>query len=186
MLLTEIFHKLTGKLSAMGFSDAAKHIIQPAGDLVDIETLQNNWAVIEVAGFNSKICCRLGVELNTNFKLAIRLFRSAWINEIQKYKRIGAKLILVIEAAASWPMKMDEQRRRRVPQQFAREHAEDLDHKLVCLRTEGKYTEVTEMQRKMDKLWERAWFVPRESTIAIRTQLRCASHHMKVTRSASP
>ena len=87
----------------MGFSDAAKHIIRPAaGNLVDIEILQSNWAVIEVAGFNSKICCQLGVELNTNFKLAIRLFRSAWVNEIQKYKRIGSKLILVVEAAAPW------------------------------------------------------------------------------------
>ena len=147
----------------MGFSDVAKHFIQPAGGLVDIGTLQHNWTIIEVAGFNSKICCQLGVELNTNyFKLAIRMFRSVFVNEIHKYKRIWATLIRVIEAAALWPMKMDEQSRRRVPQQLAREQAEDLDHELVCLRTEGKDTEATEMQKKMDKLWEKAWFVPRE------------------------
>jgi hypothetical protein len=68
----------------MGFTGAGKHIIKPAaGEPVYNQTLQNNWAIIEVAGLNSKIFSSLGVELHYAPSLASRKMKAAWVNRIQ-------------------------------------------------------------------------------------------------------
>jgi hypothetical protein len=40
---------------------------------------------------------------------------------------VGAKLVIVIEAVATWPMKIDEQQRRRIPIEEAKSKASELE-----------------------------------------------------------
>ena len=110
----------------MTWTGAGPNVIDPAsGELVDIGSFKNNWVVLEASGITCKICSRFGLELNTNPKRAAREMRAAFCDQIQKYRHVGAKLIIVIESVSTWPMKIDEQQRRRIPIKEAKTKASD-------------------------------------------------------------
>jgi hypothetical protein len=147
----------------MTWTGAGPNVIDPAsGELVDIGSFKNNWVVLEASGITCKICSRFGLELNTNPKRAAREMRAAFCDQIQKYRHVGAKLIIVIESVSTWPMKIDEQQRRRIPIEEAKSKASELESEAEELRLADKPDEAEEKQKEADKQWKKAWFVPRD------------------------
>jgi hypothetical protein len=147
----------------MTWTGAGPNVIDPAsGELVDIGSFKNNWVVLEASGITCKICSRFGLELNTNPKRAAREMRAAFCDQIQKYRHVGAKLIIVIESVSTWPMKIDEQQRRRIPIEEAESKASELESEAEELRLADKPDEAEEKQKEADKQWKKAWFVPRD------------------------
>jgi hypothetical protein len=79
-------------------------------------------------------------------------------------------------------MKADEQNKRRMAGELAKEKAAKLEKELASLRREEELNKADEVQKEIEKCYKKAWCVPREF---LAWQIRfCEENSIKVVFSA--